>query len=403
MHRKLALTCCSVALAGPLAADVLTVGPGPGDDHSTIQAAVDAAADGDSIVVRASPVQGPVTVDGKSLTLIADPGAGFLPLYVEGPWVVQKLGPGQSFAAWGFRIVAGSQQPALALRFDQGAVRMSASRFEGSGSSSALDEGNVGAYVTQCADVTMVDCTAIGGDGFTDFSLNCVDSGNCVDPTDGGAGLRVRNSTVHLFGGACTGGDGGDHYGVMIGQGFGGNGGPGLDDIDGNVCAFGTSLNGGYGGVGDAGDGVIGASAVFGTTQATLTLLGASTPNGVPPGAIDLGPDARRLEAPGPTTAGGTPLVIHGVPGERVFVRYGASGTPPILQYKGGLLPGGGARSVALGTIGANGVLAADVPPPALPAGQIGAAHTLRAFVVTGPLGTLWAGTVPWIVLDPDP
>jgi hypothetical protein len=73
-HPIAALTVVLVLLAPPARADVLVVDASGGGDFSSLQAAIDAALDGDVLLVR-SGAYGALTVDGKALDVFADSGA----------------------------------------------------------------------------------------------------------------------------------------------------------------------------------------------------------------------------------------------------------------------------------------------------------------------------------------
>lgn len=72
----LALFCGSVPAQGVVVVDASS---GPGTDFTTIQAAVDAAADGDVILVRPGAYPETVVVTARSLVLHGDPGSGTVP------------------------------------------------------------------------------------------------------------------------------------------------------------------------------------------------------------------------------------------------------------------------------------------------------------------------------------
>lgn len=83
-------------LSAPLAhaGNVHIVG-GPASTAPTIQAAVDAAVDGDVVLVRSTPVAGFTVVD-KALTIVSDLGTAFAE--IASPVQVLDLAPGKTFA-----------------------------------------------------------------------------------------------------------------------------------------------------------------------------------------------------------------------------------------------------------------------------------------------------------------
>jgi hypothetical protein len=80
-------------LARPLQAAVVVVdfANGPGTDYEFLWQAIDAAADGDTLLIRPGYYETWVTVDGRSLTLLGD-GAG---VNIDGTLTVRHLAAGQ--------------------------------------------------------------------------------------------------------------------------------------------------------------------------------------------------------------------------------------------------------------------------------------------------------------------
>ena len=74
--RNTLLAASFLAVSPAFAADVHTVAPTPGAaDFTTIQAAVDAALDGDTVLVRSATSYAAFTLDGKGLSIVADSAA----------------------------------------------------------------------------------------------------------------------------------------------------------------------------------------------------------------------------------------------------------------------------------------------------------------------------------------
>ena len=192
--RALALTLG--LLAAPAAADVLTVGV-PGD-HATIQAAVDAAANGDTILVRSTHTAGPVTIDAKGLTLVADLSDPNQFLSVPGPWIVDNVPAGRTVTLVDFRVTASSTP--VVVRYNAGAVRLVRMKSL-AGDAPYFGTAPEALYVTQSVDVTLTECVLVGGSGWETCEV--------YNAGDGGLALHARNSSVQIFGSVLQGGAGG--------------------------------------------------------------------------------------------------------------------------------------------------------------------------------------------------
>src|SRR6187455_3129144 len=93
----------ALLLLAPLAgADVRVVSStGP---YTQIQAAVNAASDGDLVLVKPGPVYVGFHVQAKSLSIVADAGAGTVPVF--GTMIVSDLAAGQTVSLSGFVVNA---------------------------------------------------------------------------------------------------------------------------------------------------------------------------------------------------------------------------------------------------------------------------------------------------------
>ena len=184
---------CLVLLAlfrpSSAAADVLVVGP-QGAPFSTLQAAVDAASDGDVVLVRSGTYAG-CSVVGKSVALVADPQHG---VALSTPLTVQNLDPLDEVTVAGFA-VRPTFGGGIRLLNNQGAVRLAGlMSLPSSGQDSFLNVVEVLASI----DVAVLGCQLTGGSSTGSF------------PSLPGSGLSIVDSVVALFDSVLIGGRGSD-------------------------------------------------------------------------------------------------------------------------------------------------------------------------------------------------
>lgn len=213
MFRALGSIAAGVALAFPASATIWIVDPSGGGDFTDIQAAVDAAADGDTIQVL-DGTYAKVIVDGKGLTI---EGIGN-DVRIQGSLQILNTQPAQANVIAGIETtgLAGSSVPVsdgVGMSVDGclGPVTARDCQFtgaKGSNGSSSITAGKVGltgVLVTDSANVLLVRCTALGGDGgdvkFPDWNP----AGG-----DGGIGIKATGSSVALCEVLATGGEGGE-------------------------------------------------------------------------------------------------------------------------------------------------------------------------------------------------
>ncbi len=399
----LASTVSALAVLPP--AHVLVVDPNGGSGtFPTIRAAVLAASDEDTILVKTGTYNG-FEIDGKALTILADSSAN---VQVEAPGKVQNLPTGKVVVLDGMHI------------------------FNSVSEDSFPDEDNSGLYVhANAGPVRIQDCTIEGGFGFDDTFCGCAYSGPC----DGGYGAMVvaNPAGVAFVGCTITGGSSVGVYscdceiavtgtrngytGLLVKDTVvalddctvrGGAGGPGCNNAgDGGrgirvtqeaaltgVVLSGCTVRGGAGGGapesgepcihgGNGGDGMlvdpgtsswvldssfVGGAGAHGTSSSGTT---GQTLTG--PGDVFQFPEPRlRLELPSPVRESQTvPVTVRGRPGDEVFVFMGPV-TPfrPMTAWHGVLLASAPHPMFVgiLGTIPASGVLsgsftAQDLPP----------------------------------------
>lgn len=385
-------------------ADVKVVnvsGPSP---FTTIQSAVDAASDGDVVLVRAGTYNAGFTITDKALTVVGD-GAVTIKNRVR----VANLSITRSVVLAKLSIVpvvgSVSALTALHLYGNSGEVRVQECTIRGGPGQIDFgytsDPGDHGVRVEDCAGgVALVRCAIEGGGG------GCACYGGMANPywdgREGGDGLYVSGARVALYDCTTLGGLGG-HGGLI-----GGNGGFGARVLAGAGTTFlmasKTSFTGGQGGdaddwicfgachhPGDGGDGLsIGAGTAAWTLDATFAGGGVGGSFGPPtppsPGQalvavgshFEFAVSRVTLEVPSLARAGApTTLTVRGDPGDQVFLLRGRR--MPFL----GIPSWRGVRLVAAAgsqiqervptpfvTIPASGSIAVTITAPLLEAGE---------------------------------
>lgn len=224
----------------------------PGD-HPDVAGAVSAAPWGATILVApGAPSGGPILIDGKALSLVADGGPATL-----GQVAVRNLPAGGTVLLSGLVLdatggigVPGTQEAFIGLD-NQGALRLEGCTLLAQGGVNGWwgdpgvhPDGYSAAWLRQCASVVLHACTLAGGPGSDledeDLQAYC---------GSGGAALYVRDSLVAAIGCAIAGGRGGI-VSDTVGTG-GGAGGSAVAVFRGQAHAAGCSLTGGDGGSAD--------------------------------------------------------------------------------------------------------------------------------------------------------
>lgn len=191
----------ALSAAVPLAAQTHFVVDNTGSGtHTSIQAAVTAAAPGDVIEVRTANYFEDVTISSKGITLVS---ASSVRPTIRGVLTISDVPAGETLLCSNFVVApfgqaqAGALRPsALVVRNCPGAVRVQGSLVLGASGGWTVPPGfftpglpgGRGADVDQSVDVAFIDCTVVGGDGATSPGI----------PWDGGAGglaLRVQNGS----------------------------------------------------------------------------------------------------------------------------------------------------------------------------------------------------------------
>jgi hypothetical protein len=263
-------------ISTPLSANVLVVDAAGGGQFTQIQAAVDAALDGDTLLVKTGTYSSFAIVN-KSLDVVGDANAV---VTVMGGAEVRSLAAGRAVVL--ANLVVHGQSSAsdwhangLYLKNDTGSVRVQRCTSSG-GSSTSFSTLCAGADVESCLDVAFVacslhagtfnsvfvtpsglvatgsmiavyDCQVAGSDG----SLDCFS----MSVGSGGIGALVTGSFVFASGTQFIGGNGADADGFPCPPQNGGNGGVAISLLASAAAAsqaelIDTQLAGGHGGMG---------------------------------------------------------------------------------------------------------------------------------------------------------
>lgn len=427
---SLALALASLPLAARpgSAPQVLVVddGGGPGIDHTELQAAVDAAAEGATILVLEGHYGG-FTVLGKGVQVVAAQGAD---VAIEGGGISVRQVPGRSHVLLRGLKALSSDEEGLAVLHCQGAVVAEECAFQGAAGQGAfaLPEPHPAGYPAVRVEDSMVmllSCSAKGGDG-SDYALLSAAQG------DGAPALLVRGdggSVVH--GGIYTGGMGGDVHDDDSAY-PGGAGGDAIRLADAAlVHASGAELHGGDGGdgghdfdpffgfsCGDGGDGGAGiaegelpaqASVLDVAVDPGLGGLGYVCPAGDPGVAFDVSAltlipeQALDLRIPGPVAeSGALVLELAGPAGAPVLLAFApapeAYDLPPLLGPA--LVAPAGLSVVALGTLPASPFALAFPLDLDLPAGTALTLYAQAVYLAPGSGAVVAGAAATAVVLD---
>lgn len=331
----------ALLVAGSAAAQqvfVVAPTPGPGVFATHLQPAVDAAADGDVILVRPSPPFGlgypGFDVLGKSVVITSD-GTGSV--RIDAGVRVSGVPAGKSVVLRGLSLAGFQSLKALSVSNCAGTVWVEACSMHSSQSFGP------GASLSAASSVAFVRCTMTGGSSTTfpfptvtlwsgltasdstfslfDCTVTGASSGNGPDATIGATGAVLNGSAMFASGSQIKGGAGGTFWFEMAVPLHGKNGGTGLALNGSTVELLDTAVLGGAGG---SGGGLGGPSGFPGTP-----IVGA--------GATTLPGTARHFAATSPVREGQTSAwTFQGEPNEviGVFVALAPS------QAIGGAIPG---------------------------------------------------------------
>jgi hypothetical protein len=376
LHRALTLA-LSVALAPLSQAGVVRNFDRPDlGTFSSLQAAIDAAGEGDLLLVEGA-LFGSALIDGKSLSICAmppgnEPTAGF---------VVRNLAPSQVVVLSGLSL-SNPTGPGLILADNQGHVRIESASIQG-GKSGVLPNKvtHPGISISNCRQVVLAGTTIQGGIpapqgedepvvhgahgvlsiGSTIALYDCTlrggrgTVGSLPSGGHGGDGLRIQGMAASLVGTAAIGGDGGD--GSYSACKPAGDGGDGIEAIDAVLQILDCELTPGTAGVSSC--------SLHGAPGLPIRSQG---------GSVAMLPGERRVLSTVilASNAHTLDVTLAGEPGDRVWL---------VKTYQPGfrVLTGLGTWTVSrpafvplapLGTVPASGILAASVPVPALASGD---------------------------------
>jgi len=382
-HVLLALT--ALVLTATAHADILVVRPvGPG--FTDIQSAVNAAQDGDLILVK--PSTDPefsypaFTINDKSVSVVGSP-ADDLPVRVDHAHI-DGLSAGRKVLLSRLEVqpsVGITIQNGVTIEDALGSVRIQDSIIRGAEWYSEWWRGAV--WVCDSIDVAIVRCELIPTDGedaseFIGGKFVCVNSVG-----EGGAGIRASSSTVLVSDSIVHGSDGGTAcVKDLINPDPGGNAASGVLAHDSTVYVFGCFVDGGLGGWGGSGGSGYGddASPLYADGGSSLIVRDCvlQPPSHlVPPihGNAVFHPDlmGRFTPEPDPLEPGET-TTFHfqsPEPGQLVYLWVGlGSGLAPLSQHQGVftvLPPYVGGTGLFLGVIESSGLLVVPIGVPALP------------------------------------
>ncbi len=403
--RDLALVATLVvsSLASTASAGVIVVNAFGGGQFTTIQPAVNAAVDGDTLLVKAGQYSG-FTIDGKGITIVADSGAN---VSVTGLVSVINL-PSARTAVIGGMSLTGAGYAVIAIN-DTGEVRIQDCTITGAGgdggpggtcnlpsSAQGYPAASIG---PNTGGVAFARCTIRGGHALNALYWCCCDNGK-----PGGNGLEIDRARVSLYDCAVIGGRGGDDGCT------GGHGGVACRVLANGAYAgisiSGSTVNGGGGGIGNdyacGFGGAGGEGLVLGAgTQAWLldnALYGGNGGNGYgglngPNGAAlsnagacyDFGVPSLKLSSPAVVREGGNViLTLRGAAGSSVYLMT-SSGTPfiPLPAMRGVLLAGTRRPEIQqVGTMPPSGQIFVSLPISLLPAGVDAERRYFQAFIV---------------------
>lgn len=249
----------TLALSVSAHAGVWVVDEFGGGDFLRIQPAVNAASDGDTILVKAGSYPGFEVID-KALTITAELAAT---VDVEGSARVFDLSASKTVVLAGLACVGvsggGLNEYGFYAEDCTGSVRVERCTFLGADGTTGHRDGTDGARAVRCVDIAFSAIDSTGGRGLYAYW----EGDPPPDPRgNGGMGLLVLDSNASVFTSTLRGGDGVEPPSPSNYQDSGGHGGDGLRVMSPTIPASATTLigsecTGGNGADGGPSDGLL--------------------------------------------------------------------------------------------------------------------------------------------------
>jgi hypothetical protein len=379
-----------------IAQNVWVVAPtaGPGVFSTQIQPAVNAAADGDLILVKGGSFVG-FSITNKSVGVVAELGAS---VNVLGTVEITNLSSSQRVLFERVAVSATAPNTNLWIHNNAGPVWLEGCTF--APVTAGFDQYGVdGADVDQCASVAFLRCTMTGSHAYA-----------WKGSTSAGWGLFASASNVTLYDSACVGGAGETGF-----TPFGGKGGIGAYVLSGFAFASGSVFQGGAGGSSAISGGMGGTgldnNATFVSLDCTfLGGIGGSSPQGsgapgIPLiGTVDaIAGKARHFNATSPIRElQNTTMTLGGIPGENAAILFSLGQDVPIYfpDLSGVLLPSlVGADAILLAAIPGSGVLTIQKPVPSLPPSLKGQPIYVQSFFFDAAITNVVLGPASAVVV----
>ncbi|MCB9879298.1 MAG: hypothetical protein H6835_17010 [Planctomycetes bacterium] len=237
LHRSSAALLCG-ALSLPAQSFVVDLANGPGTDFTSLAAALQFVPDGATIQVRAGDYQEFVQLDGKGVTIVADPGVNIVAPLVAVGILVRHLSPAQTVVLRGLNLQStalGVTSAGMTIEDNQGQVFVDG--MSGAGGRYMLVANSASVLIARSSfvapnqtAVTAVDCEAVFDrctiqelavtGGSWQFA-NCSLSGRSGFFTNGGNALTMNGGAVRVLGGQLAGGAslGGAQGAAVVGSG----------------------------------------------------------------------------------------------------------------------------------------------------------------------------------------
>jgi len=402
MHANRVTFASAILLAtGASAQSVFVVAPvpGPGVFSTDIQPAINAAADGDLVLVKAGSYTG-FTMNAKGVSVVADSGASVV---VNGLVFLTQISASQRALLQGLTVKGDNALPAITAQIVTGPLWIESCNVTGGVRSSS---GLVGVSVNSCPSVVIERCVITGGNG---------GAGGMI--AKGAPALHVAASAVTVSDTQCFGGSGAVTF---SGGGDAGFGGPGLRVLPGSIFVFasGSTFKGGNGAAAappqfTGGDGAPGIN-----TEADVTLLQCTVTPGVSAHALPQPPPiilggagtattlpgvARHFSTTSPKREGQTTTITAGgVGGELAGFLFSPSPGPLalLIPFAGTLeIAAASADAFGLGAIPAGGSLATPIVLPSLPAALQSTIVWCQGFFFDAPLTYVVLGPASALVI----